>query len=344
MGNLLDCQRLPSGIAYDEVLSCVPFLKHLNPTERRQLLDVCRPRKFPYVGSYVVKEGERGSEFFILCRGTVTVSALLPDGTDALLAELQPGGYFGEIALLEDISRTASVVTSERNCMLLVLSRSQFNKIVWSSNETTEILKAVGSRRLASNLKAMPFFKDLDDEKIAKLSQLFEFWECPAGYEVFQEGKAGDDFHVIVRGRCRVSCLDVDKVNSIHLRDIGSGDFMGEVALLRSVVRTASVVALEPCIFLTLNSQRFKTLLEVSPSIATALEDVAADREQNVSRKSGAAALSARVAADLSRLAAEAEAREEHERQAEEGGTNSPASPGPGGSVDMMVLPGTVSS
>ncbi len=161
---------------------------------------------------------------------------------------------------------------------------------------------------------------------------------------MFQEGKAGDDFHVIVRGRCRVSCLDVDKVNSIHLRDIGSGDFMGEVALLRSVVRTASVVALEPCIFLTLNSQRFKTLLEVSPSIATALEDVAADREQNVSRKSGAAALSARVAADLSRIAAEAEAREEHERQAEEGGTSSPASPGPGGSVDMMVLPGTVSS
>ncbi len=69
-------------------------------------------------GATLIKEGSRGSEFFILLDGSVRVSR-----SGRKLAELGAGSYFGEIALVSDVPRTATVQASSPVTVLVLTDR-----------------------------------------------------------------------------------------------------------------------------------------------------------------------------------------------------------------------------
>jgi CRP/FNR family transcriptional regulator, cyclic AMP receptor protein len=107
-----------------EALRRVPLLSGLDPKELKQLANSFTERDFP-AGAVVVKQGdERGIGFFVITEGTARVSA---DGQD--VAALGPGDHFGEIALLGDRVRTATV-TAETDLHTLVTSVWEFRGFV----------------------------------------------------------------------------------------------------------------------------------------------------------------------------------------------------------------------
>ncbi|HSE82254.1 MAG TPA: cyclic nucleotide-binding domain-containing protein [Gaiellaceae bacterium] len=107
-----------------EALKRVPLLSGLDPKELRQLAESFTERDFP-AGTVVVKQGdERGIGFFVITEGTAQVSA---GGQD--VAVLGPGDHFGEIALLGDRVRTATV-TAETDLHTLVTSVWEFRGFV----------------------------------------------------------------------------------------------------------------------------------------------------------------------------------------------------------------------
>ena len=71
------------------------------------------------------REGDYGDRFYLIARGSVVVSAGQPGGADVDLAVLEDGDYFGEIALLENTPRTATIRTRV-GCIFLTLQRAQF--------------------------------------------------------------------------------------------------------------------------------------------------------------------------------------------------------------------------
>jgi MFS family permease len=95
-------------------------------------------------GSTVVREGEPGELFYVVGSGRVDVSQ---DGR--VLATLGPGEYFGEIALLREVPRTATVVARERS-ELLTLERDEFVAAVTGHAESKEAADAVIGARLGS--------------------------------------------------------------------------------------------------------------------------------------------------------------------------------------------------
>jgi NADH dehydrogenase len=60
-------------------------------------------------GDTLVQQGDRARRFYIVSRGRLEVSQMTAEGTRTTLRELGPGDYFGEIALMRDVTRTASV-------------------------------------------------------------------------------------------------------------------------------------------------------------------------------------------------------------------------------------------
>jgi MFS family permease len=94
-------------------------------------------------GTEIVREGDAGDRFFIVAEGTVEVSEY-----GRAISELDQGGYFGEIALLRDVPRTASVV-SKTDVVLYALDRDDFLAAVTSHAPSTEAAEEVVSSRLA---------------------------------------------------------------------------------------------------------------------------------------------------------------------------------------------------
>ncbi len=93
-------------------------------------------------GKMLVEEGRIGQEFFIIVSGTATVRR-----KGKKIATLEPNSHFGELALLDRLPRSASVV-SETEMDLLVLSQRQFNTLLESVPTISRKLLAALSTRL----------------------------------------------------------------------------------------------------------------------------------------------------------------------------------------------------
>jgi ATP-binding cassette subfamily B protein len=80
-------------------------------------------------GKRIIEEGDPGDKLYILARGSAEVRRRDPDGEERTIAVLEDGDVFGEIALLDDVPRIASVVT-RTPCLVLTLGRQQFDQIL----------------------------------------------------------------------------------------------------------------------------------------------------------------------------------------------------------------------
>lgn len=106
----------------------------------RMRVEHCEP------GTAIIRVGERGSCFYVITRGGVDVMTPGDDGREQTVASLGPGDYFGEIALLLDVPRTATVVTTSP-ADLLVLEKTDFEALMAEHREA-DLLTHTSSRRL----------------------------------------------------------------------------------------------------------------------------------------------------------------------------------------------------
>ncbi|MEC1177061.1 cyclic nucleotide-binding domain-containing protein [Metasolibacillus meyeri] len=74
-------------------------------------------------GDTIIRQGERGNKFYIIVRGHVEVVKHAEGGIETIIAHLQDGQYFGEIALLRHIARTADVRAVSDSVFLTLTSQ-----------------------------------------------------------------------------------------------------------------------------------------------------------------------------------------------------------------------------
>src|SRR5215470_16037943 len=118
-----------------------------------------------------------------------------------------------------------------------------------------------------SVLVPSPLFADLDGATIALIvAQLTEeVW--PAGHILFEELVPGDTLYIIMDGRVQISRTFQDGERRV-IREMGPGEFFGEMALLEDKPRSARASTMTPTTFLTVTRQRFNTLIEQHPAVA----------------------------------------------------------------------------
>lgn len=97
--------------------------------------------------SVIIHQGDEGDTFYVIVRGKVEVLVTLENGQEREIAVLEDGDYFGEIALLKEVLRTATIRTLTP-CMVLSLERSAFNSVIAQTPEIKVELERVMDQRL----------------------------------------------------------------------------------------------------------------------------------------------------------------------------------------------------
>lgn len=114
---------------YEEFLSKVKILQELDQWERLTVADALEPVQFND-GDSIVEQGEKGNDFFIIVEGTAIVYQKPSDDEPAVeVSRLGPSDYFGEIALLFDRPRAATV-KAKGPLKCVKMDRGRFERVL----------------------------------------------------------------------------------------------------------------------------------------------------------------------------------------------------------------------
>ncbi|EDV30786.1 uncharacterized protein Dana_GF14873 [Drosophila ananassae] len=226
------------------------FLKNIDASQVRELVDSMYPKSIA-AGEFVIREGEVGAHLYVSAAGEF---AVMQQGK--VLDKMGPGRAFGELAILYNCTRTASIKVLSEAARVWVLDRRVFQ----------QIMMCTGLQRIENSvnfLKSVPLLRNLSEELLAKIADVLELEFYAAGTYIIRQGTAGDTFFLISQGNVRVTQkLAASSTEETELRTLARGDYFGEQALINEDKRTANIIALPPGVeCLTLDRDSFKRLI-----------------------------------------------------------------------------------
>jgi CRP/FNR family transcriptional regulator, cyclic AMP receptor protein len=160
-------------------------------------------------------------------------------------------------------------------------------------------------------VRAIPLFQHLSDADLAVIEDLTVEKTVPKNTVVMTEGTTGDSLYAITKGRVKVFMGDEDG-REIILKFLGPGDFFGEMSMIDSQPRSASVATTEPATFKVLSQAAFEECLTRAPRIATIVMKALAKRLREADKKISTLALMdvyGRVANTLLELAIDSDGK-----------------------------------
>jgi CRP-like cAMP-binding protein len=121
-------------------------------------------------------------------------------------------------------------------------------------------------------LKRVPLFAGCSKKELAEIALVADEIDVGAGKVLTREGDSGREFFVLVDGAAEV------RRKGRKVRTMDSGDFFGEIALISSRPRTATVTATAPARLLVVTDRAFRELMQKMPSIQMKVLTALADR------------------------------------------------------------------
>ncbi|HZB03199.1 MAG TPA: cyclic nucleotide-binding domain-containing protein [Actinomycetota bacterium] len=123
-----------------------------------------------------------------------------------------------------------------------------------------------------SRLKSIPLFADLSDQDRAQVARWADELDVPEGKHLVDQGRFAHEFFVIEEGTAEVRQGDE------KLTELGPGDFFGEIALIESDRRTASVIATSPMQTIVMFGRDFRQMEAQMPSVAARIRQAIEER------------------------------------------------------------------
>ncbi|KAG0664645.1 hypothetical protein C6P46_001241 [Rhodotorula mucilaginosa] len=204
-------------------------------------------------GTEVIVQGAVGDFFYVVEEGTFEVwvraapthsyagpgqSLLTQPGEEKKVATYGPGGSFGELALMYNAPRAATVVATSRATMW-ALDRVTFRSIlVEHTSRKRKMYEAF--------LGEVSILQELNAKERAKIADALEEKVYEEGEAVVVEGEVGKNFYIIESGKAEVTKRKRNAQGAVEdevLGTLGKGDYFGELALINSAPRAATVRA-----------------------------------------------------------------------------------------------------
>lgn len=220
------------------------MFKNLDDEQMATIVDAMAPVE-KSDGEDIIKQGDQGDNYYILDQGDADV---YKNDKKLVTFKASEGSHgFGELAIMYNAPRAATIRAAGA-CKLWAVDQLTFKKIVVDST--------VAKRNKYNELLAkVPILETLEEYERMTVADALKEEKFSSGARILQQGDPGDSFYIIKTGS--VSCMQGEK----EVLALSEGAYFGEIALLTSKPRQATVVAKEDCVCLSLDRKTFKRVM-----------------------------------------------------------------------------------
>ncbi|KAI5309143.1 hypothetical protein KEM55_003954 [Ascosphaera atra] len=236
------------------------LFRNLDEDQMRTVLDALVEKPIPAKGIKIIAQGDVGDFFYVIESGRFDVykhqSGSVQCGKDGLgqkVATLKEGEFFGELALMYNAPRSASVVSADAKSTLWAMDRVTFRRILMDS--------AFQRRRMyEAFLEEVSILEPLKSYERSKVADALRTVKYNPGETIIHEGEPGDRFYLLEAGTANAykSCVPEEEQPVMRYR---RGDYFGELALLEDRPRQATVIAESEVKVAMLDRDGFQRLL-----------------------------------------------------------------------------------
>jgi len=225
----------------------------LDEIEKEIVVNAMEEKKYK-AGEFVIKQGEDGEELFVVESGKLSChKKFAQDNEPKFLKDYVPGEAFGELALLYNAPRAATIRAAE-DSILWSLDRNTFNHIVKDSASKKR-------EKYEEFLKNVKLLSTMDSYERSKLADAFKSEHFNAGDYIIKEGDVGNTFYFIEIGEASATKTVEQGKPPKEVMKYKAGDYFGELALLKNEPRAANIIAKESVTVVSLDRNSFKRLL-----------------------------------------------------------------------------------
>ncbi|KAJ1798661.1 hypothetical protein LPJ59_002354 [Coemansia sp. RSA 2399] len=209
------------------------LFKNLDEDSYRDVVDAMEEKQVTDKQSVIVQGGV-GDYFYIVEKGSFDIFVRKDESAPAKVAVVVDSGSFGELALMYNAPRAATV-TATSDSTLWALDRITFRSLLMERTSR--------KRRLYERfLETVPLLKSLEPYERQKIADALESVTYDDNETIVKQGDPGDDFFLIETGTVRVYKSDGDGVTREY-PSLSQGGYFGELALLDNQPRQATLVA-----------------------------------------------------------------------------------------------------
>ena len=205
-------------------------------------------------GEFIIKQGEEGDNLYVVESGVLSCTKLFAGNSEpTFLKKFQPGDSFGELALLYNAPRAATI-EADVESLLWTLDRRTFNHIV----------KGAASKKREKYelfLDKVKILSSMEPYERSKLADAFKEEFLAAGTTIIKEGDEGTVFYLIEDGEATATKTMNDGEAPTEIMQYKIGDYFGERALLKNEPRAANVIAKTDCTVVSMDRHSFKRLM-----------------------------------------------------------------------------------
>lgn len=254
-----------------KALAATPLFASLSPAalesliEHLALVDLVE-------GDVLFHEGDPGDSLYVVVEGEVAVVSEGPPRIE--VSRLGPGAFFGEVALVTEQPRSATIEATTVT-QLLAIDRDVIATLVAEHADVLPVILRFLRERLVDRLvRTHPLFAPFADADRRELVSKFKFLEIEPGTTILQQGVRATGLYAVLAGRVEVIA------DGVRLGELGPGDLFGMSSLLTGAPCTKTMRSVPKCLALCLPAADFRVIIMTHPQVLSYVGEAAEERER----------------------------------------------------------------
>ncbi len=242
-------QRIKSSVIHSFLFG------NLEPKDLEVVINAMEEKRYKK-GQNIITQGDNGDCLYFVEEGNLNCFKKF-QGQDEpkLVKKYQPGDAFGELALLYNAPRAATITAESNEVITWVLDRETFNHIVKEAAQKKR-------EKYENFLKNVEILSTIEPYELMQISDALKTATFKKGDYIIKEGEMGDVFYILEEGACEATkTLEPGKPDTV-IKEYTVGDYFGERALIKGEPRACNIIASSDTVkVISLDRISFKRLL-----------------------------------------------------------------------------------